>query len=183
MKKINIAILMSLMAASSAYADNTGKAYIAADAGRANFVPTQTYDNPTMIRIAGGYHFSPLLAVEIGYTKFSEVSAYYTSGKITLSTTSLHAVAIGSYPLTPKFDLTAKLGMSQNTLDAKATGNVTIVGGNPTTTSSVMYGVGVQYHVTSKVSIRGQYEDYGALNSTSPTVNMTATSVGVIYNF
>lgn len=183
MKKNYIAILLSLMIATPALADNTSKAYIAADVGRGTFVPSSNYDSPSLTRIAGGYHFSKFIATEIGYTKFSDVTTILTSGTFTLSTTSLHAVAIGSYPLTPKFDLTAKLGMSQNTLNGKATGSVTIVGGNPTSTNSVMYGVGVQYHLSSQFSVRGQYEDYGALNSTSPTVNMTAFSAGVMYNF
>lgn len=176
-------MLLSLMIATPALADNTSKAYISADAGRATYVPGSQLDNPGMARIAGGYHFSQFIAAEIGYTKFSDVTIILTTGTYTQSITSLHAVAIGSYPLTPKFDLTAKLGMSQNTTTGKATGNVTISGANPSITNSVMYGVGVQYHVTSQVSIRGQYEDYGALNSTAPIVNMTAFSAGVVYNF
>lgn len=176
-------MLLSLMIATPALADNTRKVYIAADVGRAAYVPANGFDSTGMARIAGGYHFSQFIAAEIGYTKSSDVTATYTSGTYTQSTTSLHAVAIGSYPLTPKFDLTAKLGMSQNTTTGKATGGVTIVGENPFTANSLMYGAGVQYHVTPQVSLRGQYEDYGALNRTSPTVNMTAFSAGVVYNF
>jgi OOP family OmpA-OmpF porin len=183
MKKIYIAMLLSLMIATPALADNTRKAYIAADLGRAAYVPAYGFDSTGMARIAGGYHFSQFIAAEIGYTKISDVTATYTSGTYAQSTTSLHAVAIGSYPLTPKFDLTAKLGVSQNTTTGKATGGVVITGANPFITTSVMHGVGVQYHLTSRVSIRGQYEDYGAINSTSPTVNMTAFSAGVMYNF
>ena len=186
MKKIYIAMLLSLIFATPALADSSGKAYIAADVGRATFVPATIYDNPGMVRIAGGYHFSPLFAAEIGYTKFSDLTAAVrggtSSGTISISTSSLQAVAVARLPLNSTFDLTAKLGMSNNAISAKETGNTTLTNDNFSTTS-LMYGVGAQYHVTSQVSVRAQYEDYGALPDSSPTIKLTAFSAGVVYNF
>lgn len=186
MKKIYIALLLSFMIATPALADNTGKAYIAADVGRAIFVPAIIYDNPAMVRIAGGYHFSPMFAAEIGYTKFSDLTAAVTggtsSGTISISTSSLQAVAVARLPLNSKFDLTAKLGMSNNAISAKATGNITLINSNLSTTS-LMYGVGAQYHLNPQFSVRAQYEDYGALPDSSPTIKLTAFSAGVVYNF
>jgi len=40
-----------------------------------------TYIGLGMARIAGGYHFSQFIAAEIGYTKFSDVTANLTSGR------------------------------------------------------------------------------------------------------
>jgi opacity protein-like surface antigen len=47
--------------------------------------------------------------------------------------------------------------------------------------SSILYGVGSQYHVSPKVNVRLLYEDYGDFNDTSPSQNLTAFSIGIIY--
>ena len=184
MKKIYSAILLSLAMTTPALADSSGKVYIAADVGRATFVPATIYDNPNMARIAGGYHFDSMFSAEVGYTKFSNLSYIITGttpGILSISTSSLQAVAVARMPLNSTFDLTAKLGFSNNAISAEVTGNNTLIDPNPSKTS-LMYGIGAQYHLNSQISVRVQYEDYGDLPDFD-SVNLTAFSAGVMYNF
>lgn len=181
MKKMIFALLVATLLSTPAFADNSGKAYIAADIGSAMFVPSSDLNNPSMAHIAGGYYFTPILSAEVGYTKFSDATANLASGDVTVSFSSYHAVGIVSFPLSTSFDLTAKLGFSNNRSNTTATGSVVVV--TPTATkTSLMYGVGAQYHLNQNVLIRAQYENYGDLfDNYSGT--LTATTLGVVYIF
>ena len=117
----------------------------------------------------------------MGCSKFSDASATLASGVVTVSHSSYHAVGIVSYPLNSNFDLTAKLGASNNRSSTTATGTVVVVTPSNSKTS-LMYGVGAQYHLNSKVSLRAQYENYGDFFDNSSTALIT-TTLGIIYLF
>ena len=176
-------MLLSLMIATPALADNTSKAYVAVDVGSATYVNSGSYPTSTnIVRLAGGYNIHSAVAVEVGYIKFSD-SVYSSSGvNTTLSASAIQFAAVGIYPLTNQFDVTAKLGMSMST--------VKDVGGNGTSTwnysyskTSILYGIGAQYHMTKHFNVRAQYENFGDMTGTSPALTSSVISVGVAYNF
>lgn len=175
MKKIAIVALLASFVAAPALAANTGKAYVAGDLGFASYSNVGPYPNPGMVRIAGGYHFNPMLAAEIGYTSFADS----TFGYGTLSASSFQVAGVLSLPINAKFDLLGKLGMANNS--AKETNYYGYYASY--SQSSLMFGVGAQYHLDSQLSIRAQYEDYGNFQSYSPAMKATTVSLGVAYNF
>ena len=190
MKKIVIASIISAFAATPALADNTGHFYMAADLGSASYsnvtVNAGTYPSPGMIRIAGGYHFSPIFAAEIGYSKFgdSTITAGSTSG--TVSASSTQVALVGSLPLTPQFDFIGKIGVARNehTIAAKSSG-VTVVSMS-SSQSDLLIGLGAQYNFSSQFSMRAQYESFGKFGdfgTTGAAMKASALSVGVAYNF
>lgn len=187
MKKIAIVMLLSAFISTSALADNTGKFYIAGDLGSASYtnaygVAGTSFPNPGVIRIAGGYHFSPMLAVEVGYSMFGDsVIDYGASGKDTLKVRSFTVAAVGSLPLNTQFDITGKLGLAHNSLDASTT--VPGYVGLTQSQSDLLIGLGAQYHVNSQLSLRLQYENFGKFDNTSQPMKATAISLGVAYNF
>jgi OOP family OmpA-OmpF porin len=175
MKKIAIAALLSTCIAVPALAANTGTAYIAGDLGVATYTNTSPFSSPGMIRIAGGYHFSPMLAVEVGYTMFGDS----TVGGTTLSASSFQVAAIGSLPLNAQFDLIGKLGMANNSEKySDAWGTFASY-----SQSSLMFGIGAQFHADKQLSVRVQYEDYGNFDNYPQPMQATTLSVGVAYNF
>jgi opacity protein-like surface antigen len=190
MKKNNIAMLLSLVVASSAYADDSGKIYIATDIGGVIYTNATTYNvasiynNPLMYNIAFGYHFSRRWAAEIGYAKFNDSTTCGSFNCNTLSISSNQIAAIFSQPLSEQLDLIVKLGQANHSVNESATG---ILGGsgysNTASKSSVMYGLGVQYNISSKFSVRAQYTDYGELTSSSSPLKATSITAGAIYNF
>lgn len=175
MKRIAIAALLASFVAAPALAANTGKAYIAGDLGFATYTNTSPFSSPGMVRIAGGYHFSPMLAAEIGYTSFGDS----TVGGTTLSASSFQVAAVGSLPLNAKFDLLGKLGMANNSEKySDAWGTFASY-----SQSGLMFGLGAQYHIDKQLSIRAQYEDYGNFDNVPPRMSATTISFGVAYNF
>jgi OOP family OmpA-OmpF porin len=180
MKKIAIAILLSAFVAVPALADNTGKYYVAADFGSATYSNMAPFPNPGVIRIAGGYHFSPVLAVEMGYSMFGDSNTILPVwGPATISASSFQFAAVGNLPLSPQFDLIGKLGLASNYEDySDATGYSA-----SWSQSDLLIGFGAQFNVNSQVSVRALYEDYGKFDNFFPPMKATSFSLGVVYNF
>jgi len=192
-KKIVIVALLSAFAATPALADNTGRFYVAGDLGPVSLSNTTvppvgsytatTFQNPNMIRIAGGYHFSPMMAVEIGYAKFGDSTISYPGiGDATLAMHSFQVAAVGTFPLNPQFDLIGKLGFSNNTEKLTGTGGFANINTSESKTD-LLIGIGAQYNVTSQVGIRAQLERFGKYDSFSSPVRASVLSVGVAYTF
>ncbi|MEQ1669204.1 MAG: outer membrane beta-barrel protein [Sulfuriferula sp.] len=190
MKKTVFALLaLSAFVATPALADNTGKFYVAGDLGSASYsnvtVGAGTYPNPGVISIAGGYHFSPMLAAEVGYSMFGD--SVLTNGFVTgtVSASSLKIAAVGTYALNPQFDLIGKLGLANNSqkIVATAGGASASVSGSQ---SDLLVGVGAQYNLSSQTSLRVQYENFGKFGNfgtTGQKMSASAISLGVAYTF
>jgi OOP family OmpA-OmpF porin len=180
MKKIVIATLLSAFIATPALADNTGKFYVAGDFGSATYSGLPGWSNPNVIRIAGGFHFSPVFAVELGYSMFGDSNTIDpTFGPATISASSFQVAAVGSLPLSPQFDLIGKLGLASNVEDySDSTGYTASY-----SRSDLLIGFGAQFNVNSQVSVRALYDDYGKFDNFFPPMKATSLSLGVVYNF
>jgi OOP family OmpA-OmpF porin len=194
MNKITIVALLSVFVATPVLADNSGKFYVAADFGTSSLnnvtvpavggFPAATFLNPGMGRIAVGYHFSPMIAVEVGYSKFADTSLDYAAvGKATLAMNSTQVAAVGSYPLNSQFDLLGKLGVSRNSASSSGTGAFAGLVNSSTSQSDLLIGVGAQYNVSSQFGIRVQYDSFGKFDSSSQPISASAISVGVVSSF
>lgn len=185
-KKIAIAVLLSVFVAAPAMADNTGKFYVAADLGKASYsnvvsIWGPTFPNPSVFRVAGGYHVSGNVAVELGYSNFGDSTIDYGStGKEILSLTSMQFAAVGSYPLSTELDLIGKLGIANNNVDYQDTGFAISASSSKT---SLMFGLGAQYHVNQQLSLRALYDNYGAFDDSADPIKATSFTVGVAYAF
>lgn len=188
MKQSVFAILaLTAFVATPALADNSGKFYVAGDLGSASYsnvtVGAGTYPNPGVISIAGGYHFSPMLAAEVGYSMFGD--SILTNGFVTatVSASSFKIAAVGTYPLNPKFDLIGKLGLANNSQKLVVTPNGGSFSGSQ---SDLLVGVGAQYNMNSQTSLRVQYENFGKFGNfgtTGQKMSASAISLGVAYTF
>lgn len=180
MKKIAIAILLSAFVATPAMADNTGGLYIAGDFGAATYSNMSPFPNPSVVRIAGGMHLSPVLAVELGYSMFGDSNTILpTWGPATISASSFQIAAVGSLPLSRQFDLIGKLGLAGNREEySDATGYTA-----SWSHSDLLIGFGAQFHVNSQVSLRALYDNYGKFDNIYPPMKATSFSLGVAYDF
>ena len=192
MKKIAIAAMLSACIATPALADNTGKMYIAGDLGSANFTNATmvfagggqaTFPNPGVIRIAGGFHFSPMMALEMGYSIFGDSIITVPGGSFTLQARSLHVAAIGSLPLNPQFDLTGKIGLTNNSYSKKTTGGAVVLSGSNSSQSDILLGIGAQLHLNSQMTLRAQYENYGKFDNFAQPLSASTISIGMVLNF
>lgn len=192
MKKFAMIAMLSALVATPALADSTGKFYIAGDLGKANYSNVDMgsgmiFPNPGALNIAAGYHFSPMLAVEVGYMIFGNSVLDFGSlglgaGDLTLSMRSLHGEVVGTYPLNSQFDLIGKIGFSSNKGDVKGTGIVSGVtaGGSRT---DVSLGAGVQYNISSEYAVRAQYQNFGTFGPATDDPKASAISLGFVANF
>jgi OOP family OmpA-OmpF porin len=181
MKKIIIAALLSVLIAAPALADNTGRFYVAGDLGTASYSNMSPFPNPGVFRIAGGYHFSPMLAAELGYSVFGDSTVSDPLGSIKLSASSLQIAAVGSLPLNEQFDLIGKIGLASNS--EKFTGSGSYAGGASYSESDLLIGLGAQFNVNSRVSVRLLYDSYGKFDNYPDPMKATSISLGVAYNF
>lgn len=197
MKKIVMVALLSAFVVTPALADNSGIFYGAVDIGKMSFsnannaaLGGETLPNPGAWRIAGGYHFSPMLAVEVGYSMIGDSTINYVNASVTSKNSALQVAAVGSYAVAPAFDLIGKLGLSMNSNKLTGTGAASYINSSNSSTA-LMFGIGAQYHINQQVSIRAQYEDFGKFkNDDGPLppvaswdVGVTMFSVGVAYDF
>jgi len=180
MRKIVIAVLLSAIIATPALADNTGRFYFAGDIGSATYSGLPGWSNPNVIRIAGGFHFSPVFAVEMGYSMFGDsntIDPVY--GPATISASSFQVSAVGSLPLGPQFDLIGKLGIANNLEDySDSTGYSASF-----SHSDLLIGFGAQFNVNSQVSLRALYDNYGKFDNIIPPMKASSLSLGMVYNF
>lgn len=179
MKTIVIAALLLFISA-PALAANAGQYYVAADFGSATYSGLPGWSNPNVIRIAGGYHFSPVFGVELGYSMFGDSETIDpTFGPARISASSFQVAAVGYLPLSRQFDLIGKLGLASNYEDySDASG-----GYSSFSQSDLLVGVGAQFNVNSQVSVRVLYDDYGKFDNLFPPMKATSFSVGMVYNF
>jgi OOP family OmpA-OmpF porin len=185
MKNKYFVALLSAFLITPAFAEGNSKTYIAADVGSATYTNSGAYSaNTNIVRLAGGYYFNPAFALEVGYTKFAD--SVYTSSTVstTLSANAIQVAAVGFYPLNNQFDLTGKVGMSMNRVkDVGGYFSGSSTWNDSYAKTSLMYGIGAQYHMTKQLNIRAQYESFGDMTGTATALTASAISVGAMFNF
>ena len=189
--KITAVIATILLAGTStAFAEN-GKYYGAIDVGSATYNGADitingvvnTFPNPGVFSISGGYRFKPGFAVEVGYNSPGDSKLTGTTGDVTLSAKSVTVSAVGAYSLSKDFDLTGKLGFAANSFTESTTGTLKFADGSTSisgSSSSVHYGIGGLYHATEVVGVRFGYESFGTI---ATGVTGTAVKIGVTLDF
>ena len=174
--------------------------YAALDLGKVSYSNTAgqydgaAFPNPAILRIGGGYRFTPRLAVEAGYSLIGDSSIKSTSALVlteTLRNTNFQLTAVGTYPINDTFGVFGKLGLSYTKLDygyASATNS----GSGSGSKINPMYGLGAQYNINKHHSLRAQYENFGKTaltanfsDGTTATsdIGIAVISAGWMYNF
>ncbi len=143
-----------------------------------------TFPNPGNVRFSFGGKLSDQFALEAGYTIFGDsILDFGSSGKVTFSLQSFQVAGIGMLPINDHIGAFARLGFAKNSADAK-----TEIPGNPTSTysasnSGLIWGLGLQYKVNDRLSVRGEYADYGKFGSHAADPKATAFTIGLTYGF
>ncbi|WP_322403633.1 porin family protein [Massilia luteola] len=115
-------------------------------------------------KIFGGVDFSNNLGVEAGYVKFSSRDSHFSEaqtgfpGGVISATKGYGAYVAAKYtvPINDRFSAYGKLGVSHN--ERKYTSNV---GFDEDIDNGVYAGLGAQYKLNEKLSLVGEYEQYG----------------------
>jgi OmpA-OmpF porin, OOP family len=151
------AAAMAMSAGALAQKMDTGW-YVGADIGQADFGD----EDDTGFRILGGYQINRNFAAEVAY-----VMPFDKSG---VEVTAWEFVGIGSLPVGNKFSIFGKLGFAMI--------DVEFPGGSDDSTE-LTYGAGVQYDLTPKLGLRGQWQRY----DTDADEEADVMSIGIVYKF
>lgn len=139
MKKIVLAILMSVFVAAPAVAADTGF-YVGIKAGTAKKKVTTVSESSSAWGLFGGYKINQNFAVEAGYTDLGDVSGL-------LEFTALDVSAVGIFPISEPFSLYGKLGM------ASTKEELSLLSLSETRTA-LTFGVGGQFDLNPNIGIR-----------------------------
>lgn len=193
MKRITIAALLSASIATPALAaDNTGKFYMGVDFGWVTLSDTNPggtdFPDPNSLRFSFGYHYSPMLAAEVGYAIIGDSTLSTSSGDVTEKNSAFQVAAVGTLPVSSSFDLIGKVGLSFNSNKASGTAAYEGVDSSNSKTS-YLFGIGAQFNVNEQFGIRAQYENFGKTTISSNLSGLSwdggikQFSLGIVYNF
>ena len=114
----------------------------------------------TGFKILGGYQFHKNIAAEIAYGMLID--------KDNLEVTTIEAVAVGIFPLTPNLSILGKLGFAQVDVETPAGGSDDI---------ELTYGIGVQWDFTRNLGARLGWQRYDADSE------VDYLNIGIIWRF
>lgn len=155
--------------------------------GIAPFSVTGGNSSKGLVKIFGGYQFSPNWGVEAQYANMGNRDLVLRNAAgVSIATGSLKfsqfsIAGTGTLPLGANFSLFGKLGASNNSAKVSLVG-VTDSG----STTSLMLGIGAAYSITKELSVRVEYEDFGKLakgDGLGGAIRGNAYSVGLKYAF
>jgi OOP family OmpA-OmpF porin len=205
MKRIATALLLSTVVAAPAFAANQG-GYVAVDVGQAAFSGADfagpnsnvNFLNPGTLHLTGGYHFNQNLGLEGGLVANADSSVttigFGASSTETLKSSALYVAAVGTLPISSKFDLFGEVGLASTKIDYTSTGNLfgnLSVSGSKT---NVMFGLGGRINFSQHWGMRIKYENFGktdlafpagwlAATATTKSIGLSTFTVGGIYSF
>ncbi len=172
--------------------------FVGGELGGASFsnanIPGQavgTYPNPGIISVVGGYRFTPYVGVEAAFSTLGDSTVNYGNASTTLKTSVAQVAAVGTVPVSPRFDLFGKLGVAAISADVSGTGAATGFTASSTTTN-LMFGIGGQFNIGRHFSIPVQYQNFGKAKFTATqfgvavpasSIGVSAISAGFLYNF
>lgn len=143
-----------------------------------------TFPNPGNVRFSFGSHLSEQFGLEVGYTIFGDSIVDFGGGsKLTGSASSFQFAGIGTLPVNETISAYGKLGMASNKIDVKSEGSLFTGATVSQSKSNLFYGIGLQYKVNDRMSVRGEFTDYGDASSGNTPLGVSSFSIGMTYGF
>ncbi len=141
----------------------------------------------TGFKFFGGYQFHTNWAAEF---QFQDVGQYTLTaagvGELTLRARGYALSAVGTLPVSKDFSLLGKLGITRQDYKLRATAGG-LSGSESRSKTSALVGVGAEYRLTNNLSVRGEYEYFGAptqdIAGSTLKVRTSLLSVGLRYKF
>jgi len=130
--------------------------YIGGDVGQASFAG----EDDTAFKLLGGYQINRHFAAEGAYS--------WLSDKNGAEITAFELVAVGSFPLASQLSVLGRLGFTNAYIESPTVDQEKV---------ELTYGIGLQYDMTPKLGIRGQWQRY----DTDEEIDLF--SIGVLWRF
>lgn len=111
-------------------------------------------------KVYTGYQFNKYLGVEGGYANLNDMTARTGSVTTNMDSDAWTLAAVGSYPLTDKFSLTAKLGAAYVLTDKNVKVGTALTQRTGDDGYQPNYGVGVSYALVDNFKLRAEWERF-----------------------
>jgi len=161
-----------------------GGAYFDLNAGRSDFSlgngvgVWDSDEGDTAYSAHIGSYFNDNVGVELGYTDFGSIKRAGGNTKARALSLSL----VGKFPLSPSFNLLAKIGASYSDTDTSANPASGVATGSENG-YGLSYGVGAEYAFTPKWSALLQYESHDVKFAGDNNERIGVTTLGVRYRY
>jgi OmpA-OmpF porin, OOP family len=130
--------------------------YIGAELGQASFAD----EDDTAFKLLGGYRINRNLSAEGGYA--------WLFDKNGAEVTAFELVALAAFPLATQLSILGKLGLANVYAEGPTIDEEKV---------QLTYGLGVQYDVTRRIGVRGQWQRYDSEEE------VDLFSIGVLWRF
>lgn len=167
--KIALIALATISATNQAIADD--QFYVGVSASQAFVDERGLDDDDTGGKIFGGYKLNEYFSIEAAYYDFGEIEDNGSNFEVDGPSLAV----IGSLPLTKNFSILAKAGVHDWAVESSSLISAQL---SEDSDSDAFYGVGVDYSLTDKWTIRGEVERYEIED-----IDLDVASVGVSFNF
>lgn len=138
----------------------------------------QTDKRDTAYTLRAGYRLHTHWAAETGYVNPGKIRYNFPDEpEYTIKTKLWHVTAVGILPLTDKFAAFGKVGAARVTLNED---------GDKASKTSLHLGLGASYALTSAISLRTEFDDYGKPDfgqGGSAKIRARQLSAGIDYRF
>ena len=152
--------------------------YIDATVKPVGTTPTSASTRSEAWKVYTGYQFNTYLGVEGGYTNLNDMTAKTGTLRTNVKSDAWTLAAVGTYPLTDKFSVNAKLGAAYVLSLAKAKDGTALTRRIGDDGYDPYYGVGVSYALFDNLSVRADWERFDRKQ-----LNIDLLSAGVAVKF
>lgn len=111
-------------------------------------------------KVYSGYQFNKYLGAEGGYANLNDLTATTATTRIKVESEAWSLAAVGSYPLTDKFSVMAKLGAAYVTTNISTKVGAALTQRSGDDGYQPYYGVGVTYALLDNVNLRAEWERF-----------------------
>lgn len=144
----------------------------------------------TGYKLYGGYRLNRNFALEggwfdLGHSKYTYNTTPPGSLNGDLDVRGLNLDLVGILPVSDRFSVFGRVGAAyaQSRTGFSSTGAVPFVNSRSDRKTNVKYGAGLDFAITDRVTVRGEYERYRINDSLRSAGHIDMASVGLIYSF
>jgi opacity protein-like surface antigen len=119
---------------------------------------TDDLDDAMSWKISAGYQLNRNLSVEVGYASLGEAD---TGFGVTAEASAFEVIGMYKFPLQNKFSIYGLAGLAR--IEAESSGGSFFgfpIPPSSDTSTEFTFGFGVQYDLSPKLAVRGQWQDY-----------------------
>jgi len=133
-------------------------------------------------KVYTGYQFNTYLGVEGGYANLNDMTAYSATSagnvRTELESEAWMLAAVGSYPVTEKFSVMAKLGAAYVLQVAEVKAGTALTQRSGDDNYQPLYGVGVSYALLDNINLRAEWERFDL-----DEINIDLMTAGAVIEF